>query len=172
MRARENSEQIALLHGEPAERERLSSGSAAWSATGSQIMTRTKKLTAFTASYSQASVIFPYILVAPAYFAHKIQLGGMMQTASAFDSVQEALSFFVTVYRTLAEWQAVVARLDGFEAAIDAPRRWRPRPDLTQCRRRRPRRRSTSTSCHVDLPDGTPLVSADGIRIAQPTSAR
>ena len=48
------------------------------------IMSRTKKLTAFTASYSQASVIFPYILVAPAYFADKIQLGGMMQTASAF----------------------------------------------------------------------------------------
>ena len=47
-------------------------------------MSRTKKLTAFTASYSQASVVFPYVLVAPAYFAQKIQLGGMMQTASAF----------------------------------------------------------------------------------------
>ena len=56
------------------------------------IMSRTKRLTAFTASYSQAAVIFPYILVAPAYFAGKIQLGGMMQTASAFGSVQKALS--------------------------------------------------------------------------------
>ena len=81
-------------------------------------MSRTKRLTAFTASYSQAAVMFPFILVAPAYFANKIQLGGMMQTASAFGSVQEALSFFVTVYRTLAEWRAVVARLDGFETAI------------------------------------------------------
>ena len=35
------------------------------------IMQRTKKLTAFTATYSQASVIFPYVLVAPAYFAEK-----------------------------------------------------------------------------------------------------
>ena len=81
-------------------------------------MSRTKRLTAFTASYSQAAVIFPYILVAPAYFAEKIQLGGMMQTASAFGSVQKALSFFVTIYRTLAEWRAVVARLDGFEMSI------------------------------------------------------
>ena len=81
-------------------------------------MSRTKRLTAFTASYSQAAVIFPYILVAPAYFADKIQLGGLMQTASAFGSVQKALSFFVTVYRTLAEWRAVVARLDGFETSI------------------------------------------------------
>ena len=90
------------------------------------IMSRTKRLTAFTASYSQAAVIFPYILVAPAYFAKKIQLGGLMQTASAFGSVQDALSFFVTIYRTLAEWRAVVARLDGFEAAIaQRRRRWR-----------------------------------------------
>ena len=47
------------------------------------------------------------MLVAPAYFAGKMQLGGMMQTASAFGSVQDALSFFVTTYRTLAEWRAV-----------------------------------------------------------------
>ena len=83
------------------------------------IMQRTKKLTAFTATYSQASVIFPYVLVAPAYFAEKVQLGGMMQTASAFSSVQDLLSFFITSYRTLAEWQSVVARLSGFERAIE-----------------------------------------------------
>jgi len=77
-----------------------------------------KRLTAFTASYSQAAVIFPYVLVAPAYFAKKVQLGGMTQTASAFGSVQKALSVFVTIYRTLADWRAVVARLDGFETSI------------------------------------------------------
>ena len=60
-------------------------------------MSRTKKLTAFTQSYSQASVIFPYILVAPAYFAKKIQLGGMMQTASAFS--QRAGRAFVLHHR-------------------------------------------------------------------------
>ena len=81
-------------------------------------MSRTKRLTAFTASYSQAAVIFPYILVAPAYFAKKIQLGGLTQTASAFGSVQKALSVFVTIYRTLADWRAIVARLDGFETSI------------------------------------------------------
>src|SRR3989440_2730380 len=81
-------------------------------------MQRTKRLTAFTASYSQAAVIFPYVLVAPAYFADKIHLGGMMQTAAAFSSVQKALSFFVTIYRSLAEWRAVIARLDGFVMAI------------------------------------------------------
>ena len=108
VRVRENSEQIALLRGEAAERERLLARFGRVVENWLAIMTRTKKLTAFTASYSQASVIFPYILVAPAYFAEKIQLGGMMQTASAFSSVQGALSFFVNIYRQLAEWQAVL----------------------------------------------------------------
>jgi putative ATP-binding cassette transporter len=88
------------------------------------IMSRTKRLTAFTSSYSQAAVVFPYILVAPAFFADKIQLGGLTQTANAFGSVQKALWIFVTIYRSLADWRAIVARLDGFEMSIRAPRRW------------------------------------------------
>ena len=99
VRVRENSEQIALLRGEDAERERLLVRFGRVVDNWLAIMSRTKKLTAFTASYNQASVIFPYVLVAPAYFAQKIQLGGMMQTASAFSSVQGALSFFITIYR-------------------------------------------------------------------------
>ena len=55
-------------------------------------------------------MVFPYALVAPAYFAGKVQLGGMMQTASAFDSVYKALSFFVSVYRRLAEWRRLRCR--------------------------------------------------------------
>jgi vitamin B12/bleomycin/antimicrobial peptide transport system ATP-binding/permease protein len=118
VRARENAEQIALLKGESAERrglwQRFSHVVENWYG----IMSRTKRLTAFTASYAQAAVIFPYILVAPAYFEKKVLLGGLTQTASAFGSVQTALSVFVTIYRTLADWRAIIARLDGFEAAI------------------------------------------------------
>ena len=46
-----------------------------------------------------------------------------MQTASAFNSVQSALSFFITVYRQLAEWRAVIERLDGFQRGIAAAAR-------------------------------------------------
>ena len=72
-------------------------------------------LTFFTASYGQASVIFPYVVVSPAYFAGAMQLGGLMQTGAAFRSVQEALSYFIASYRDIAEWRAVVDRLSGFE---------------------------------------------------------
>jgi putative ATP-binding cassette transporter len=167
VRLRENSEQIALLRGENAERERLSERFGRVVQNWYEIMSRTKRLTAFTASYSQAAVIFPYILVAPAYFfADKIQLGGMMQTGSAFSSVQSALSFFVSAYRTLAEWRAVIARLDGFEAAIAKA------ADLSRGADSIKVMASTAGSGGIDLqellirlPNGTPLVAARGFSI-------
>ena len=118
VRVRENSEQIALLKGEPAETDRLVQRFNHVVANWLLIMTRTKKLSFFTNAYSQISIVFPYVVVSPAYFAGKMQLGGLMQTASAFNSVQTALSFFINVYRSLAEWRSVIQRLDGFSLAV------------------------------------------------------
>ncbi|CAM5474027.1 Vitamin B12 transport ATP-binding protein BacA OS=Afipia felis OX=1035 GN=yddA PE=3 SV=1 [Afipia felis] len=122
VRARENSEQIALLKGGDAEHARLSERLGAIIRNWHAIMIRTTKITAVTQSYAQAVQIFPYIMVAPAYFAHKTLLGGVMQAASAFLSVQGALSFFIAAYRQLAEWQAVIDRLEGFEHSMAAAR--------------------------------------------------
>ncbi len=90
VRTRENSEQIASLHGEAAERERHLGRFGLVVTNWIAIMKRQKQLTFFTQSYSQASVIFPYLMVSPAYFSGAMQLGGLMQTASAFNSVQTA----------------------------------------------------------------------------------
>ncbi|WP_368855760.1 SbmA/BacA-like family transporter, partial [Escherichia coli] len=57
------------------------------------IVYRRIKLGSFTLSYSQISVVFPYILAAPSYFLKKITLGQFQQTADAFSSVQSSLSF-------------------------------------------------------------------------------
>jgi putative ATP-binding cassette transporter len=164
VRVRENAEQIALLRGEDAERERLTERFGRVVENWMQIMSRTKRLTAFTASYGQAAVVFPFILVAPAYFGEKMQLGGMMQTASAFDSVRTALSFFVTAYRSLAEWRAVVASLDGFEASIDKARDLAARDDTVRVT---PADGGTLAikDLTVQLPDGRPLVTADGFAV-------
>jgi vitamin B12/bleomycin/antimicrobial peptide transport system ATP-binding/permease protein len=164
VRVRENSEQIALLHGEQAERERLMVRFGRVVENWLAIMSRTKKITAFTASYNQASVIFPYVLVAPAYFASKIQLGAMMQTASAFSNVQGALSFFITIYRQLAEWQAVVNRLDGFEQGIASAQQFASRSERIHV--------VAAGNGSIDikqlalqLPNGTPLVNAEAFSL-------
>jgi putative ATP-binding cassette transporter len=69
VRVRESSEQIALLGGEPTEQKRLSTRFDAIAGNWFAIMSRQKLLTFFTASYNQASHIFPYLVVSPAYFA-------------------------------------------------------------------------------------------------------
>ena len=166
VRVRENSEQIALLQGESAERQRLSERFGRVVDNWYAIMRRTKRLTALTASYAQAAVVFPFILVAPAYFADKIQLGGMMQTASAFDSVQKALSFFVSTYRTLAEWRAVVARLDGFETAIKSAATQATGASSIDIVSSTGSDKIDLEQLLVRLPNGTPLVSADSFSIS------
>jgi putative ATP-binding cassette transporter len=160
VRSRENSEQIASLHGEAAERERhldrFGSVVSNWIA----IMQRQKKLLFFTQSYSQASVIFPYVMVSPAYFSGVMQLGGLMQTGSAFNSVQTALSYFVTTYRTIAEYQAVVTRLSGFERAIEAGRAAALTPPVIEVVPRDGSREIGIDHLVVGLPDGEPLLNA------------
>jgi vitamin B12/bleomycin/antimicrobial peptide transport system ATP-binding/permease protein len=164
VRVRENSEQIALMRGEPAERERLLHRFGRVISNWYGIMSRTKRLTAFTQSYAQAAVVFPYALVAPAYFAGKVQLGGMMQTASAFDSVYKALSFFVSIYRKLAEWRAVVARLDGFEMSIVSSRHLATSPSSVRIGAGKDKAIELRQLL-VRLPHGEPVVAAGALTL-------
>jgi putative ATP-binding cassette transporter len=165
VRTRENSEQIASLNGEAAERERHLSRFGLLADNWIAIMRRTKKLTFFTASYSQASVIFPYVMVSPAYFSGGMQLGGLMQTASAFNNVQGALSYFVSAYQAIAEFQAVVTRLSGFERAIETARDAALTPPVIEVVPREGANTVAVDHLAVRLPDGRPLVDADNIAL-------
>jgi vitamin B12/bleomycin/antimicrobial peptide transport system ATP-binding/permease protein len=162
MRTRENAEQIAALGGEAAERERHLNRFGLVITNWLDIMRRTKQLTFFTASYSQASTIFPYVVVSPAYFAGAMQLGGLMQTASAFNSVQTALSFFITSYRSIAEWRAIINRLSGFQEAMAAGRAIAVTPPVIAII---PRAGAGFAVERLDvhLPDGEPIVAAEQI---------
>ncbi len=165
VRVRENSEQIALLKGERAETERLVDRFGRVVANWLLIMTRTKRLTFFTATYSQVSIVFPYVVVSPAYFAGKMQLGGLMQTASAFNSVQTSLSFFINVYRSLAEWRSVIQRLDGFGLAVVAARAAAHAPPVIEVQAGGDGRSVELNDVAVNLPSGVPLVSSDNVKL-------
>ena len=120
VRLRENSEEIALLKGEDAEEAQLRDRFAHVVRNWFGIMNRQKWLIFFTAGYNQMAIIFPFIVVSPLYFSGAMDLGGLMQTASAFATVRASLSFFVNSYSTLADWKSVVDRLTGFEEALGA----------------------------------------------------
>jgi putative ATP-binding cassette transporter len=115
VRLRENAESVAFYRGEDREYDTFRTRFARIVENWWGIILRRKKLTWFTSSYSQAAVIFPFFVAAPRYFAKQIQLGGLIQISTAFGRVQDALSFIVTSYTAIAEYQSVVARLVGFE---------------------------------------------------------
>lgn len=114
IQVRDNAEDIALLGGEQCERGHLSMAFEGVKANWHKLMSVTKRLTLFTSTYNQAALVFPLAISAPAYFAGRIPLGGVFQTAGAFVKVQEALSWFVDNYAQIAEWLSAVARLDGY----------------------------------------------------------
>ena len=130
VRLREHAESVAFYGGE--EREygvfdgRFSRVVANWW----DIILRRKKLSWFTTGYAQVAVIFPFLVASPSYFAKEIQLGGLMQVISAFGTVQESMSFIVSSYTEIAEYQSVVGRLAGFRARVDgiAAERQGPQP--------------------------------------------
>ncbi|MGZ5850001.1 MAG: ABC transporter ATP-binding protein/permease [Methyloceanibacter sp.] len=119
VRLRENAEEVTLLSGERAEEERLLDRFSRVVGNWYGIMQRTKRLTFLTTGYSQIAIIFPYLVVSPVYFFSSMELGGLMQIAQAFGQVQNALSFFVTAYSSIADWKAVLNRLAGFDASMD-----------------------------------------------------
>jgi putative ATP-binding cassette transporter len=158
VRFRENTEGVALYRGEADELRGFGQRFEAVVRNWWDIMRRQKRLTSFTSGYSQLAWIVPSVVAAPRYFRGELGLGGLMQTTSAFQQVQDSLSFFVQSYKEVASWRAVVARLAGFERALERVR--------IEAERAPGVRRVESGGSHLavdrvdlDLPDGTPLVA-------------
>lgn len=118
IRLRENSESIALYGGEKQEEAKLTDRFQMVFQNFKALMLRQKKLTWFTSGYGQIAIIFPLVVAAPRYFSNQIQLGGLIQTSSAFGKVQDSLSFFIESYSSFAQWQSVVNRLIGFSQTM------------------------------------------------------
>jgi vitamin B12/bleomycin/antimicrobial peptide transport system ATP-binding/permease protein len=156
VRFRENTEGVALYHGEADElrgfRDRFGNVVRNWWG----IMRQQKRLTSFTAGYSQVAIIFPFVVAAPRYFRGEFALGGLMQTASAFGQVQDALSYIISSYTDIAEWRAVVARLVGFNKALDQVRTEAAIQGIRH--EEAPAGGLDLEHVHLALPDGRPLV--------------
>src|SRR5262249_51392200 len=109
--------------------------------------------------------IVPIILIAPAFFAGKILLGTLIQAAEAFESVRKALSFVVQVYRDMAEWRAVVARLDGFEMSVASAEHLKNADGSIRVARADGRDEIELKDLLVQLPGGTLQVAANAFTI-------
>ena len=120
IRIRDNADPIALYHGAQQEKNQLSGQFENIRGNWWSIMRLTKRLNVASTFYDQFANIFPILVASPRYFSNAIQLGTLMQVASAFGQVQGALSWFIGAFTDLASWKACVNRLAGFNAAITA----------------------------------------------------
>jgi putative ATP-binding cassette transporter len=155
VRLRENAEGVALYGGEEQESRSLMDRFSHVVGNWWSIMRRQKRLTWISSGYGQVAVVFPFIVAAPRYFRGVIELGGLMQTASAFGQVQSSLSWFVDAYSSLAELKATVDRLTGFRRALtDATELLAP--GVT--RSNSPDRDMVIEDLDIWRPDGTELI--------------
>ena len=120
VRVREYSESIALDRGGPVEQARLNQQFSGVLANYWRLLRTQKNLLWFTTGFGQVASVFPLVVAAPRFFSGAIQLGELMQIASAFGRVQDSLSWFVDNYDRLAAWSATADRLTSFEASLDA----------------------------------------------------
>ncbi len=164
VRFRENAESIALYAGEQDEIRGLKHRFADVVTNWWSIMKRQKTLTWFRAGYNQIAIIFPFVVAAPRYFAGGIQLGGLMQTSSAFGQVQEALSWFVNAYTQLADWKATVDRLTTFRSAMERARA-QARANAGVAVVLEERADFAARAVSIELPDGKPLIAPFAVEL-------
>jgi vitamin B12/bleomycin/antimicrobial peptide transport system ATP-binding/permease protein len=169
-RVREYSEQVALLAGETTEQSALGGRFGAIIGNYLDLMHRRKWLLAFISFFGQISPFIPYVFAAPFYFADRIQLGVLTQTAGAFARVEGALTFFVNYYSSLATFKAVVNRLTSFAAAIERAKTMAATGPL-----RTPAPAGAVAvaleGIGISLPDGRRIVEAGGLSYAAGESA-
>lgn len=168
MRVRENSESIAFYGGENVENKGFHERFAKVISNFWQLMRQTKILNFYVNGYAQLAVVVPLILAAPQYFAGAMALGGLMQTVSAFGRVQDALSYFVESYDTIAQLAAVVKRLASFnqhmedaehvENGISGTTAPAGGLELTNLHVALPDGRTLLENCNVNMPKGTKLL--------------
>lgn len=155
IRLRESAESVAFYRGEKQEGSIFRDRFALLLDNFWELVNKQKQLVWLNSGYSQIAIIFPFVAAMNRYLSREITLGGLMQVSSAFGNVQGALSYFIDVYTSLAQWQAVVMRLTFFgrhmhEVSIEAEKFHLQRFAASQ--------EVEAEHMQINLPDGTPLL--------------
>ena len=115
IRTRENAEAIAFYDSD-AKREQ----SLIWTLfkdvleTQLGIVTAQRNLEVFTTSYRYLVQILPSLIVAPLYFAKKVELGTISQSYGAFNHILGDFSILINQFESLSAFSAGLTRLSTF----------------------------------------------------------
>jgi len=113
VRLRDASAAVGLYRGENAERRVLKGRLTAVMDNYGNWRNRMVLFTGWNLSLSQAIDPLPFIVQAPRLFAREISPGDIFQSATAFHTIHNSLSFFRDAYDSFASYRAAIIRLDG-----------------------------------------------------------
>jgi vitamin B12/bleomycin/antimicrobial peptide transport system ATP-binding/permease protein len=132
VRLRDASEAVAFYRGELAERTGLRRLFAPVVSNYKRYLNRMIGFYGWNLSMSQIIVLPPYVLQFKRFYDGQIQLGDMTQTATAFGSIEQGLSFFRNAYDQFAGYRAAIIRLHGLVVANEEGRKL-PQLTTTPC---------------------------------------
>lgn len=158
VRVREYSEAIALDRGERVEKLHLDLRFSHVFRNYLALIRRQKKLIWFNSFFGQAAIIFPLLVASPRYFSGAIQLGELMQIASAFGQVQDSLAWFIDNYTAFAAWRATTNRLTSFEDSLKST-------TAPPAQQREEGARLAAQGLAVALPDGRALLEGVDVQV-------
>jgi putative ATP-binding cassette transporter len=122
VRLRDASEAVAFYRGELAERSGLRRLFAPVVSNYKRYLNRMIGFYGWNLTMSQIIVLPPYLLQFGRFLEGQIRLGDLTQSASAFGSIQDGLSFFRNAYDQFAGYRAAIIRLHGLVVANDEGR--------------------------------------------------
>ena len=118
VRIRENAESIAFYGGEDLEGKEVESRFSKVIENKKDIIGAQRNLEFFTTAYRYLIQVVPVAVVAPQYFAGKVELGVISQSAGAFNHILSDLSVIVNQFEQLSTFLAGIDRLSQFMEAI------------------------------------------------------
>jgi putative ATP-binding cassette transporter len=110
-RAREHSEAIALVHGEPIERRGAAARFAQIVRDWDRQSLAYMGIVSFSTGYGGLLPVFPILVAAPQYILGAMTLGALMQAANAFQRLTSALSWPVDNVGDIARTRASAERV-------------------------------------------------------------
>ncbi|GAQ89719.1 ABC transporter D family member 2 [Klebsormidium nitens] len=119
VRVRENAESIAFYGGEKSEIDLLVQRFRQTFENYMQLLVTSRNLDFFTSFYRFLIQLLPAAVVAPLYFAGKIEFGVINQSFSAFNHILGDFSLIVYQFQSLSSFSAVVDRLGEFGDVLD-----------------------------------------------------
>jgi vitamin B12/bleomycin/antimicrobial peptide transport system ATP-binding/permease protein len=148
VKVRENSQAIALIHGETNEKKRFLGLFQDITGVYGRQTRAWANILLFNSGYSVLSMAFPILVAAPRYILGSITLGALMQSVQAFQHMTGALSWPVNTMAAIAQWRASVERVLGLVEALENLEQEIARPDPQRILIEKP---GQSSLCFHDL---------------------